>query len=102
MVAFLRRTRRTLGERSAPERECVPDRNPRVNDFAAIGALGATRAADLQVGVDIAVVGFNDTPLADELPIPLTSVRSPMHEMDVQAMTSCSTASMEARSSRSG
>jgi LacI family transcriptional regulator len=26
-------------------------------------------------------VGYNDTPLAAELPIPLTTVRSPMHEM---------------------
>ncbi|SEH01147.1 LacI family transcriptional regulator [Nonomuraea solani] len=52
-----------------------------VNDFGAIGALGALRDHGLRVGVDIAVVGFNDTPLAAELPVPLTTVRSPMHEM---------------------
>ncbi|MPY49420.1 substrate-binding domain-containing protein [Streptomyces sp. K1PN6] len=52
-----------------------------VNDFAAIGAMGALRDRGLSPGQDIAVVGFNDTPLAAELPIPLTSVRSPMHEM---------------------
>jgi LacI family transcriptional regulator len=30
---------------------------------------------------DIALIGYNDTPLAAELPIPLTTVHSPMHEM---------------------
>lgn len=52
-----------------------------VNDFAAIGALGTARDHGLRVGSDLAVVGFNDTPLAAELPIPLTTIRSPMHEM---------------------
>lgn len=52
-----------------------------VNDFAAIGLLGVLRDKGLQAGQDIAVVGFNDTPLARELPVPLTSVRSPMSEM---------------------
>lgn len=52
-----------------------------VNDFGAIGTIGALRDHGLRVGADIAVVGFNDTPLAAELPVPLTSVRSPMHEM---------------------
>lgn len=49
-----------------------------VNDFAAIGAMGALRSHGLTVGQDVAVVGFNDTSLAAELPIPLTSIRSPM------------------------
>lgn len=49
-----------------------------VNDFAAIGAMGALRSHGLTVGTDVAVVGFNDTSLAAELPIPLSSVRSPM------------------------
>jgi len=49
-----------------------------VNDFAAIGAMGALRSHGLTVGDDVAVVGFNDTSLAEELPIPLSSVRSPM------------------------
>lgn len=52
-----------------------------VNDFAAIGAMGALRAAGLVVGQDVAVVGFNDTSLAAQLPIPLSSVRSPMVEI---------------------
>ncbi|WP_205304312.1 LacI family DNA-binding transcriptional regulator [Nonomuraea montanisoli] len=52
-----------------------------VNDFGAIGTIGALRDHGLRVGADIAVVGFNDTPLAAELPVPLTTVRSPMREM---------------------
>ncbi|MFD1213433.1 LacI family DNA-binding transcriptional regulator [Arthrobacter sp. GCM10027362] len=52
-----------------------------VNDFAAIGAMGALRSHGLAVGRDIAVVGFNDTPIAAQLPVPLSSVRSPMLEI---------------------
>ncbi|WP_339155946.1 LacI family DNA-binding transcriptional regulator [Actinomadura luteofluorescens] len=57
-----------------------------VNDFAAIGALGVLRDQGLRPGEDVAVAGYNDTPLAAELPIPLTSVRSPMHEMGARAL----------------
>ncbi|MEC5191502.1 MULTISPECIES: LacI family DNA-binding transcriptional regulator [unclassified Arthrobacter] len=57
-----------------------------VNDFAAIGAMGALRSHGVTVGRDVAVVGFNDTSLAAELPIPLSSVRSPMLEIGRTAM----------------
>jgi LacI family transcriptional regulator len=57
-----------------------------VNDFNAIGALGAIRDAGRVPGEEIAVVGFNDVPLAAELPIPLTTVRSPMHQMGYRAV----------------
>lgn len=52
-----------------------------VNDFLAIGLMGALRDCGIQVGQDVAVVGFNDTPLAAELPIGLTSIGSPMEQM---------------------
>ncbi|MDP9408394.1 MAG: LacI family transcriptional regulator [Actinomycetota bacterium] len=52
-----------------------------VNDFTAVGAMGAIRDLGLAVGDDIAVVGYNDTAVARELPVPLTSVRSPHAEM---------------------
>lgn len=52
-----------------------------VNDFAAIGAMGALRSHGLSVGQDMAVVGFNDTSLAAELPVPLSSVRSPLQDI---------------------
>ena len=56
------------------------------NDFLAVGAMGAIRDRGLISGQDIAIVGYNDTPLAAELPIGLTSVRSPMHAMGYRAM----------------
>lgn len=57
-----------------------------VNDFVAIGLMGALRDNNLQVGQDVAVVGYNDTPLAAELPIGLTSVRSPMYQMGYRSV----------------
>ncbi|MBM4483134.1 LacI family DNA-binding transcriptional regulator [Prescottella equi] len=51
------------------------------NDFAAIGAYGALRDAGREVGRDVAVIGYNDVPLAAEMTVALTTVRSPMHAM---------------------
>jgi LacI family transcriptional regulator len=56
-----------------------------VNDFNAIGVIGALRDRGLSPGADVAVVGFNDVPVAADLPTPLTSVRSQMHEMGRRA-----------------
>ncbi|MGE2832685.1 LacI family DNA-binding transcriptional regulator [Mycobacterium sp. SMC-4] len=58
-----------------------PDAIFAANDFAAIGAFGALRDHGLRVPDDVALIGYNDTPLAAELLVPLTTVRSPMHEM---------------------
>lgn len=73
------------GGRTAAEqilsREPFPDAIFATNDFAAIGALGALRDRGLRVPDDVALVGYNDTPLASEILVPLTTVRSPMHEM---------------------
>ncbi|ARP75002.1 LacI family DNA-binding transcriptional regulator [Bordetella genomosp. 6] len=57
-----------------------------VNDFLAIGLMGAVRDRGLRAGHDVAIVGFNDTPLAAELPISLTTIRSPMHAMGYRSM----------------
>lgn len=57
-----------------------------VNDFLAIGLMGAARDKGLQPGKDIAVVGYNDIPLANELIVPLTSVRLPLAEMGRHAV----------------
>jgi LacI family transcriptional regulator len=53
-----------------------------VNDFAAIGALGVFAREGITVPEDLALVGFNDTPLAGS--VGLTTVRSPMHSIGRQ------------------
>ncbi|GLB67183.1 LacI family DNA-binding transcriptional regulator [Arthrobacter mangrovi] len=55
-----------------------------VNDFAAIGALGVLQERGIRVPDDIALAGFNDTPLAAG--VNLTTVRSPMHEIGRQGL----------------
>ncbi|AIY19800.2 substrate-binding domain-containing protein [Pimelobacter simplex] len=52
-----------------------------VSDAAAIGALGSLRDQGLHPGRDVSVVGFNDMPIAGDLTVPLTTVRSPMREI---------------------
>lgn len=52
-----------------------------VDDDAAIGGFAAVREAGLRVGEDVAVVGYNDVPVVASLPVPMTTVRSPMHQM---------------------
>ena len=47
------------------------------NDLVAIGMMDSIRAADLQVGRDIAVIGYDDIPEAENQPVPLTSVATP-------------------------
>jgi LacI family transcriptional regulator len=79
------------GGRAAAERLLALHPRPTaifaVNDFAAIGVMGAVRDAGLRVGEDVAVVGYNDVPLAAELPVPLTSVHASMFDMGRQAAT---------------
>ncbi|WP_433286263.1 LacI family DNA-binding transcriptional regulator [Pseudonocardia sp. CA-142604] len=73
------------GGREATERilarHPLPDAIFATNDFAAIGAMGALRDRGITIPDDVALVGYNDTALAAALPVPLTTVRSPMHEI---------------------
>jgi len=50
------------------------------NDFTAIGALNAIKQAGLRIPGDIAVVGYDDIPLASHLTPALTTVRQPTRE----------------------
>jgi LacI family transcriptional regulator len=68
-----------FGERSGPSAVFA------VNDFTAIGVIGAMREHGLTPGADVAVIGFNDVSVAADLPIPLTTVSSPMHEIGRRA-----------------
>jgi len=51
------------------------------SDSMAIGALKAIRAAGLRVPDDIALVGFDDIPLASAVEPPLTTVRQPIDRL---------------------
>lgn len=48
------------------------------NDFTAIGAMRAVKDAGLRIPDDIAIVGFDDIPLAARMTPSLTTVRQPM------------------------
>ncbi len=51
------------------------------SDLMASGALRALREAGLRVPQDVAVVGFEDAPVARQCEPPLTTVRQPVEEM---------------------
>ncbi|MEH0937799.1 LacI family DNA-binding transcriptional regulator [Micromonospora psammae] len=55
------------------------------NDLSAAGALQALRDAGRRVPHDVAVVGFDDLPLASHTHPPLTSVRQPLRQMGAAA-----------------
>jgi len=44
------------------------------NDNIAMGIMAAAHRHNLKIGPDLALVGYNDTPLSARLPTPLTSV----------------------------
>lgn len=56
------------------------------NDFSAVGVLGELRRRGLRPGHDVAVVGYNDIPICEELMVPLTSVHSPLAEIGARAV----------------
>jgi DNA-binding LacI/PurR family transcriptional regulator len=73
------------GGRSAMERLLA--RAPRLDaafiasDLMAVGAVSALQAAGRSVPSDVAVIGFDDSPLAAQAQPPLSSVRQPIEEM---------------------
>ncbi|HUI89151.1 MAG TPA: LacI family DNA-binding transcriptional regulator [Anaerolineales bacterium] len=56
------------------------------DDDAATGALSALRNAGRRVPDDVAVVGFDDIPLAKYLTPPLTTVRAPLEQVGREAV----------------
>lgn len=51
-----------------------------LNDTQAIGAMYAVRERGLEVGRDLAIIGFDDAPMTQYLFPPLTTVRQPIRE----------------------
>lgn len=56
------------------------------NDAMAVGAIGALHEAGLRVPDDVAVVGFDDIPIARFLTPPLTTVRVPIADLGASAV----------------
>jgi DNA-binding LacI/PurR family transcriptional regulator len=57
-----------------------------VSDLLAIGALCAIKEAGLRVPGDVALAGFNDSPIASMVDPPLTTVAAPARQMGMEAM----------------
>jgi len=51
------------------------------NDNIAMGITAAAHRFGVTVGQDLALVGYNDTPLSARLPTPLSSVRVPLDQI---------------------
>lgn len=51
------------------------------NDQMAIGAIRALQERGLRAGEDVAVIGFDDIPLAKHIHPPLTTLRQPIYEI---------------------
>ena len=62
-----------------------PDAIFAANDTMATGAIAAVRDADLRVPDDVAVTGFDDTPMTRFLSPPLTTVRMPIFALGERA-----------------
>ncbi len=62
-----------------------PDRRPTaivaLSDLMAIGAMNAIQDRGLEIGRDVAVIGFDDVPMAQYLRPPLTTLRQPIWEI---------------------
>jgi LacI family transcriptional regulator len=63
-----------------------PDAVFAVSDTLAIGLLGVARDLGLRIPEDLGLVGYNDIPVAAQLPVPLTTVRSPAQEIGAQGL----------------
>ena len=68
------------------ESEELPDALFCSNDLMALGALQALREAGIDVPGKVAVLGFDDLPLAAQASPPLTTVAQPLHGMSEAAV----------------
>jgi DNA-binding LacI/PurR family transcriptional regulator len=56
-----------------------------INDFIALGVMRHLVGCGLRVPEDVAIVGFDDIPLAAFMPVPLTTVAQPKFEIGSHA-----------------
>ncbi|WP_188109352.1 LacI family DNA-binding transcriptional regulator [Paeniglutamicibacter gangotriensis] len=55
------------------------------NDLTAVGAMFSFRAAGIDVGRDLALIGYNDIDMAQHLPVPLSTIASPLRTLGIQS-----------------
>lgn len=67
------------------ESSTLPSATFALNDIMAIGAIRTLRARGMRIPQDMAVVGYDDIPIAAELVTPLTTVRQPMADLGRRA-----------------
>ncbi len=76
---------------SQPWLSMPPNRRPSavlaLTDLMAIGTMNAARDAGMEIGADLAVVGFDDAPVTSYLCPPLTSIRQPVEEVGERVVT---------------
>ncbi len=63
-----------------------PDAVFAVSDSIAIGVLGVARDLGLRVPDDLGLVGYNDIPVAAQLPVPLTTVVTPARRIGAESV----------------
>src|SRR5256714_5254899 len=71
------------GARAAERLLALPDRPTgifAVTDMTAVGAFGAARRLGLRIPEEVAIVGYNDIPLANRMVPALTTVHVPIHD----------------------
>jgi LacI family transcriptional regulator len=76
------------GARAAERLLAVPDRPTAifaVTDMTAVGAFGVARRMGLRIPEDVAIVGYNDIPLATRIVPALTTVHVPIHDFGAAA-----------------
>ena len=75
---------------TAGETLLVADRRPTAifaaNDNIAMGVMAAAHRSGITIPDDLALVGYNDTPLSARLPTPLSSVRVPLDQIAATAI----------------
>ncbi|WP_205856073.1 LacI family DNA-binding transcriptional regulator [Phytoactinopolyspora endophytica] len=70
------------------------------NDSLAVGLMATVQRSGLRLPEDLSVVGYNDTPIAAQLAVPITSVRVPFDDLARNAVELALDATASAASSR--
>ena len=78
-------TEETIAEARAASEGSAPTAVFCANDLLAVGVMSALRVAGVSIPGDVSIIGFDDIPLAAQMPVPLTTIRQPMDELGAAA-----------------